>query len=92
MLFRSIIALLLPIKQNNEPVGRERERGEGRGKEGGEGEGEGEREKGREGETERGRGREGEMERESERVLDWVSYNFGCVSMEKFVHKMMILK
>ena len=57
MLFRSIIALLLLIKQNNEPVGRERERGEGRGKEGGEGEGEGEREKGREGETERGRGR-----------------------------------
>ena len=85
MLFRSIIALLLLIKQNNEPVGREGEGSEGR---------EGKRERGRGGE--RGGRREGEREKEREgereRVLDWVSYNFGCVSMEKFVHKMMILK
>ena len=64
MPFRSIIALLLLIKQNNEPVGRE---GEGRGERvegGGEGERKRGRERGSEGgrEGERERGREGEGE------------------------------
>ena len=49
MLFRSIIALLLLIKQNNEPVGRE---GEGEG----EREEKGGRERGRKRERGRGRG------------------------------------
>ena len=41
MLFRSNIALLLLIKQNNEPVGREGERGRGSGERGGREGGEG---------------------------------------------------